>query len=203
MKNSIEIIMRTKQTFHNFIYILVLALFFKQHFGQDITLIETDVTIQSDFKVNSLKIHQEKGVKPEILLEADKINATIKADDKNLTISQNGKNFIDITPKSLKTPPKTSFYQGVDIGKDLVVEGKRQWLIAYRTDFDNFNDEVKYKCGAYNILGGYCISSKKELRQKFILPKHSMVRLRLNFFFLDAWNGETGYIKVTKLLIKN
>lgn len=163
---------------------------------KDVTKIQTDTTIQSDFKVNSLKVSKEKETLPEIKFESDRFKSKIAAEDKKLTFSKESKPFLDITPKSITTPDGTSFYMGINIEKDLVVNNKRQWMLAYRTDFANFSDEVKYTCGPYNMLGGYCISSGKDLRQKFILPKHQFLRVKANYHFLDGWNGETGYLKV-------
>lgn len=54
------------------------------------------------------------------------------------------------------------------------------------------------QCDNGKFLGGYCAFGGKETVYKIIrdLPNHSMLRLKLNFHFLDKWEGEYAYIMV-------
>lgn len=54
------------------------------------------------------------------------------------------------------------------------------------------------KCGAINMLGGYCKTSSENLIKVFDnLPAHKRIRIQANFHFIDSWGGDTAFLKVS------
>lgn len=46
------------------------------------------------------------------------------------------------------------------------------------------------------MLGGYCQLSFGEISKVFGgLPDHSIIRITANYHFIDAWAGETGFMR--------
>ena len=90
-----------------------------------------------------------------------------------------------------------TFENGLNIQEELIINNKKQWLLAYRTNYEDIKSKkVMSMCGPYAMLGGYGISSHNEVRQSFELPQHTYVKISANYHFIDFWNGETGYLKV-------
>lgn len=51
------------------------------------------------------------------------------------------------------------------------------------------------QCGGLYLLGGYGKFSGGEVSKEFDnLPSHSMIRVVSNYHFIDAWQGELGYM---------
>jgi hypothetical protein len=46
------------------------------------------------------------------------------------------------------------------------------------------------------LLGGYGKFAGGEVYKTYRLPKHSQVRVKANYHFIDAWTGETAFAKV-------
>lgn len=84
-----------------------------------------------------------------------------------------------------------------------------QWkLVAHDSFHKNetsleWNHDKVTKCNHYNIMGGHCQTSTKELIKEFNnLPKHSQVKIEANFHFFGSWDSHTGYLKIDNLNYK-
>lgn len=54
------------------------------------------------------------------------------------------------------------------------------------------------KCGGVHLLGGYAIQAGGENTKLFEgLPAHNKIRIVANYHFIDAWSGETGFMRVS------
>ena len=96
------------------------------------------------------------------------------------------------------TSPKTVFSQGVLIHNDIEIDGKRQFSLAYRMDYKDFDPKIIYDCGVHKMIGGYKLTSIDVMTKSFKLPKHNMVKIEGHYHFLDNWKGETGFVKVNQ-----
>jgi len=48
------------------------------------------------------------------------------------------------------------------------------------------------------MLGGYCLFSYGEVTKTFGgLPNHSLIRITANYHYIDAWAGETGFMRAS------
>lgn len=177
------------------ILIITLSMVYQARMGViDFT---TDAKISSSLTTSSIKIIQNLETDAKLVLENSEGKTEIVNNRETLTFKQNGKPSLQISPIGLKAKEGTRFSGGLNINKELVVNNKRQWLLAHSTDFKFYEKKFRQKCGAFNIIGGYCISSKDDIPYVLDLPDHSFVRIVLNFHFIDSWQGETGYIKVS------
>ncbi|OMJ68809.1 hypothetical protein SteCoe_33629 [Stentor coeruleus] len=79
-------------------------------------------------------------------------------------------------------------------------DGMQQWKLVHIEDFSQpigWSDNRNSQCGDVIMLGGYCQFSDYEVKKTFEnLPQHTQVKIVANFHFIDAWIGETGYMKV-------
>eukprot|EP00824_Muranothrix_gubernata_P016590 TRINITY_DN34214_c0_g1_i1.p2 TRINITY_DN34214_c0_g1~~TRINITY_DN34214_c0_g1_i1.p2 ORF type:complete len:241 (+),score=42.05 TRINITY_DN34214_c0_g1_i1:48-725(+) len=75
------------------------------------------------------------------------------------------------------------------------------WILHLHEDFQG-DSAKKYgnsitTCGGNKIWGGYCKFGRGEVNTSFeLLPQHTHLRLKSNFYFLDAWDGEAGYAMI-------
>lgn len=98
-------------------------------------------------------------------------------------------------------PKVLTLNHGLDYIGNLKVRGVKQWNMFKEEDFSEkaegwTNDKVS-SCSGIEMMGGYCKLSKGETVKEFTdLPPHEQIRIQANFHFIDAWNGETGYMKL-------
>ena len=76
-----------------------------------------------------------------------------------------------------------------------------QWkLVAQETFYEEpigWTNNTISQCGGIYMLGGYGKFSGGEISKEFCnLSPHSMIRVVTNYHFIDAWQGELGYMAV-------
>ena len=167
-------------------------------FSKSESILSTNIHVKSSLKMSSIRVLHTTHSKSKIKLRNFNGETTIKNTGERFKISKDRqKASLKISATSLSTKEKTEFYAGLNVDRDLVIDKRRQWLLAYSSEFFKYKKEVLTVCGPYKVLGGHCVSSTKELKESFDLPEHRFVRIVLNFHFIDNWEGETGYIKVS------
>ena len=104
----------------------------------------------------------------------------IKIDDRNITIPEN-----------------TLIKKAITVNKEIVIKKKRQWIFYKKENLKKINENLKSKCGNYNLLGGYCIDNKKGFKLAYKnLPLHSYIKIQGFLHFIDFWQGEYVFFKV-------
>lgn len=85
----------------------------------------------------------------------------------------------------------------------LEIGGVRQWSLFSLEDFeevglDGWNQQELTECGGRKILGGHCVELKvPELAKAFTnLPPHNQIRITAQYYFIDSWDGESGFMSV-------
>jgi hypothetical protein len=59
-----------------------------------------------------------------------------------------------------------------------------------------WSDNSITTCGGIHMLGGYGKFSGGEVRKTFEgIPTHNRVKVVANFHFIDAWSGESGFMR--------
>ena len=90
--------------------------------------------------------------------------------------------------------------KSLEVDKYLSFDGVKQWKLVHIEDFSEpsgWTDNRNSVCAGITMLGGYCIFSENEVSKTFSdLPSHTLVKIVANYHFIDAWIGETGYLKV-------
>ena len=140
----------------------------------------------------------EDNDKTKLKLETGSHKGTISNNQGVINFLSDGKSVLRFNQVSAVTSNQANFENGINLTGDYVIRDKKQWVLAYRSNYEDIIDEPTEisQCGPYSLLGGYNISSTKELELNFQLPKHSYIQISLNYHFIDFWKGETGYLKI-------
>jgi len=86
----------------------------------------------------------------------------------------------------------------------LEINSVPQWgLVGGIEDFeedtaDGWSNGEVTECAGQKILGGHCTEQQMPTLTKTFtgLPAHSKLRVSANFFFIDSWDGETGFLNI-------
>lgn len=97
--------------------------------------------------------------------------------------------------------PVINFEKNLTISSGYKVRGVNQWILVVNEEFSSgasgWSNNIISSCGGVTMLGGYCNFAGIEVSKTFKeLPPHSYLRIEANYHFIDAWNGETGYMKL-------
>lgn len=84
---------------------------------------------------------------------------------------------------------------------NLRVRSVSQWIQVYEDDFyenaDGWSINKISNCSGIYMLGGYCQIGGNETQKTYNnLPPHTHLKIEATYHFIDAWNGETGYMKL-------
>ncbi|KAL8426548.1 hypothetical protein Efla_006613 [Eimeria flavescens] len=94
----------------------------------------------------------------------------------------------------------------LDLQGPFTVRGIPQFRTVYREDFssgvaegwDNpASRDIVSSCAGITMLGGYGKFAKGEISKRYSrLPPHKELRVKAVFHFIDAWIGETGFMRL-------
>jgi hypothetical protein len=99
------------------------------------------------------------------------------------------------------------FSSSIDVNKDfkftgqIKIRGTTQWRLYFEEDFSKipvgWSNNTISECGGINMLGGYCNFGGGEVSKTYDnLPIHNMIRIEATFHFIDAWDTETGFMRI-------
>jgi hypothetical protein len=93
---------------------------------------------------------------------------------------------------------KINANSGVEYTGQLKVNSIPQWSLVYEEDFsEGWSNNNTTECGGVKMLGGYCQFAGIEVNKSFTnLPPHSYLRIQATFHFIDAWDTESGFMKI-------
>jgi len=121
----------------------------------------------------------------------------------NFVIKNERNNLLEINQKGeeiilgvSKVKAKSLQFYGDILYKDIP-----QWKLVINENFwkepTGWTINSISTCGGVHMLGGYSIISGQENSKQFKeLPAHQKIRITATFHFIDAWIGETAYMKV-------
>jgi hypothetical protein len=78
----------------------------------------------------------------------------------------------------------------------------KQWKLAALEDFqgkmNGWSKQDISNCGSNPdiFLGGHCKFAGTYVSKSFQLPSHTEVTVKVNFHFIDKWEGESAYMKI-------
>lgn len=111
-------------------------------------------------------------------------------------------NLLEIDNKdTLKLNSNIVKLQGLRYYGDFYISTTKQWKLYifeyYWSEPYGWTNNSISTCGGINMLGGYGILSGGEITKEFSdLPNHSVIRIVASYHFIDAWSGETGFMRV-------
>jgi len=89
----------------------------------------------------------------------------------------------------------------LEINNEFTLDGFAQWRMVVNEDFSNpqnWSNNKNSECAGITMLGGYCQFSQTEASKTFAnLPPHKQLKIKATFHFIDAWIGETAYMKAS------
>eukprot|EP00742_Colponemidia_sp_Colp-10_P000353 GILJ01000390.1.p1 GENE.GILJ01000390.1~~GILJ01000390.1.p1 ORF type:complete len:321 (+),score=41.76 GILJ01000390.1:37-999(+) len=115
-------------------------------------------------------------------------------------IGQGQNAILDVQTNGLFTTSANIKTNGLSLGGFMSMGQTRQWRLVYAEDFSRpisgWSNSTTSECGGITMLGGYCIFSVGDVTKTYsnITTDHSSLRVVATFHFIDAWEGETGYM---------
>ena len=98
-------------------------------------------------------------------------------------------------------PNEFSPKKGMTFTGDFKIRGINQWKLVYEEDFSKnisgWSNNTVSNCSGVYMLGGYCHFGGGQTQKTFVnLPAHSQVKVEATYHFIDAWDGESGYMTI-------
>lgn len=117
-------------------------------------------------------------------------------------ISIKGLTELEINPKVKANTQNINLLMDEEDSK-YEIDRIKQWQLWMNDDYNGWSNSTTTKCGnRMKILGGHCAFSKTEIEKKFTnIPKHTMLKIKANFHFIDKWEGEIGYMKFNSMKV--
>jgi len=130
--------------------------------------------------------------------------------DGKLALNNNNNKIIEIDgEKSVYIKGSVVTLNSLDVKGPVKFNKVDQWKLLVHDSFHknetslNWNHFKITKCNHYNIMGGHCQISSKELIKEFSdLPLHSQVKIEATYHFIGSWDSHSGYLKVDNLNFK-
>ena len=132
------------------------------------------------------------------------------SENKNFIIRNNNKNKInnlEIDGKNKITLRATTLsINSLKIKGDFKFNKISQWKLFMQDNFLKNNTSLNWdfnkitKCKYYNMLGGICQTSQKEISKEILnLPHHKEIKIVAAYHFIGKWDSNTGYLKLDGL----
>lgn len=134
--------------------------------------------------------------------DSQKLLISLLAETGSFVIKNQRINIIEIDSKdNLKINADNLKIQGVRYYGDFYIEKEKQWKLFihenYWSEPYGWTNNSISTCGGINMLGGYGLLAGGENVKEFSdIPKHSYIRIVASYHFIDAWSGETGFMRV-------
>lgn len=94
----------------------------------------------------------------------------------------------------------------LDVKGNVKYNNVNQWKLFLHDNFHknetslNWNHDKVTKCNNYNIMGGQCQTSTKELIKEITnIPPHSQIKIEASYHFIGSWDSHSGYLKLDNI----
>nr|PIM02536.1 hypothetical protein TGCOUG_240610 [Toxoplasma gondii COUG] len=165
-------------------------------------------TVQSGMTVSVLRVGSADGQPSQIIVGSEETYYAIGMDSSGRFVVESSRSpLLEVDSEDNMTVTATNFAaSSLDLRGDLHVNGVKQFRIAAREDlssgeatgWDNTaSRDIVSKCAGITMLGGFGKFARGEVTKKFgRLPPHTELRVKATFHFIDAWAGETGFMRL-------
>lgn len=164
--------------------------------SRDSTVLTTNARVLNDANLSSLTIKGKDEDHNAFFFKTGRNICTLKIKNGELQFAIDSNPFLSVNQVQVESSKNTVFARGLELTGEIEIDGKRQWVLAYRMDYRDFDPSIIYECGIYKLIGGYKKTSIDEMTKSFLLPPHTMVKIEGHFHFIDNWKGESGFVKV-------
>merc|ERR1711871_1743296 len=167
------------------------------------------VLTAAGLNVSSLTINAGPGKESKIVLGEGPSTFTLGIDpDGNFVIRHGVKDSFKVDKNgNIEANGKLHTKGALRVDGQLKYMGLSQFFLAASEDFNKgatgWTNGTTSVCGSSKaMLGGYGKFSGGEVSKTFRkLAAHKELRLKLNYHFIDAWEGETAYAKVDHMYV--
>lgn len=128
---------------------------------------------------------------------------TARGESKDFVISNGQRPILEVDDQNnIKIFPKGLEAQdGLTFTGEYKIRNIPQWRLVLEEDFSSdpvgWTNNTVTECGGVRMLGGYCQFGGGEVFKVFNnIPKHSKLRIQATYHFIDAWDSETGFMRV-------
>jgi hypothetical protein len=175
-----------------------------------ISLLQTEATTSAGVNVSSLAITGGANAEAKITLgDADEAFVLAVQSDGSFVVRHRGEPTFMIDPAGPVTVTGTLRSKGaMRIDGTVNYLGVEQWFLAAIENFNQgasgWTNSSTSSCGNPEkmILGGCGKFAGGEVSKTYFnLPAHDLVRVRANFHFIDAWGGETAFMKLQDFFV--
>lgn len=158
-----------------------------------------DIVQSSGFESSALTL---SGSEPRLYFYQDPHIYDIALESNRLLINYAGDPVIQFEEgQDISLNVKTLIGRSLEVDGKISFDGITQWRMIHSEDFTNptnWSDNRNSECAGITMLGGYCIFSEGEITKKYTqIPSHTQIKISATFHFIDAWAGETAYLKAT------
>jgi len=175
-----------------------------------ISMLQTEMTSGAGVNVSSLAINGGSSTESKITLgDADEAFVLAVQSDGTFVVRHRGQPTFSIDPAGPVTITGTLKSQGaMRIDGTVNYMGVEQWFLAAIENFNEgaagWSNSSTTSCGDPEkmILGGCGKFANGEVSKTYFnLPAHDLVRVRANYHFIDAWGGETAFMKMQDFFV--
>lgn len=166
---------------------------------------ESEEGKEEDFRVQSLTISGDDDDDPKVCLNAEDgecgVYLTVDLEEGNFSIGIAEKDIMTIsTDRQITLDAKEVNVTDLNIEGSLNADGLVQWKLVSQEGFwtapVGWSFTETSTCGGVYLLGGYELTSTIPLSKTFSnLVDHTEIRIVATIHYIDAWSGETAYLK--------
>lgn len=175
-------------------YNIILSTFFSALISQILALNTSRIILASP-------LNQDSSISF-LFNDVQKLMISLLAESGSFVIKNQRMEILEIDTKDVfSINTKNVKLQGVRYYGDFYVEKVKQWKLLihenYWSEPYGWTNNSISTCGGVNMLGGYGILAGGEILKEFTdIPKHNHIRIIASYHFIDAWSGETGFMRV-------
>eukprot|EP00298_Acanthocystis_sp_HF-20_P022703 c30798_g1_i1.p1 GENE.c30798_g1_i1~~c30798_g1_i1.p1 ORF type:complete len:276 (-),score=103.53 c30798_g1_i1:45-872(-) len=168
----------------------------------------------------SIYVNAGLGKDSTVSLGSGNKQVVMHANNNKFSITSNGKDVLSMTPLSKDSAAFTPEVLGGFVINSLVAQSIysddfeivnpdapfQQWLVVDDDTFINGTDGwsaqtgpelTTSRCGGLTVLGGACQTSSQTVSKTYNLPKHAQVQVTARFHFIDNWDDDTAWMKLS------
>ena len=119
----------------------------------DTASLDSDMYMRSSSSFSNLNAKQtQTSSESKVFLKAGDYTTSITNKDDIIEFKLNDVPMLKLNSVSGESPVRVNINKGLDIKKELVVKNKKQWLLAYRSNYEDIQDsKVLSDCGPYRM----------------------------------------------------
>jgi len=165
-------------------------------------------TVQSGMTVSVLKVASASGHPSAITIGSGNNQYSIGVDSLDNFVIAHGSSplLVADSRENIHITAPSFAASNLDLRGEIKINGVPQFRLVAREDLSNgakgwdntASKDIVSQCAGITMLGGFGKFAKGEVTKKYTqLPPHKELRIKANYHFIDAWVGETGFMRLS------